>query len=189
MDGSETKGVEEAVGSAREAFQSGNHTAYIDGRFLGEGARGVEMVEEDDGPCHGSQTEHIRLLVGESLLDYHILAYIGHRRQSHGHIISGNGGILREKFDRRFIDDVHHWSGICEEEGHFVGELVPDGDIDVRLGNFLSVEGPSVIREVVLNGGIHHLQIIEPQDEIEDVSHLLRERLLRSYGFFRINFA
>ena len=63
-----------------------------------------------------------------------------------------------------FGEDLHHGSGVGEEQGHAVGELISDLDVGVLLREFHAVECSSVVREVVLDSGVHHL-LLERRSE------------------------
>ncbi len=67
------------------------------------------MIKQNDGSCHGAQTEHVGaislkssgivsafLAINVLLFEHHVLAYIRHGSEGNGDVFSWNGGVLHE---------------------------------------------------------------------------------------------
>mmetsp|Transcript_38752 Transcript_38752/g.97620 ORF Transcript_38752/g.97620 Transcript_38752/m.97620 type:complete len:295 (+) Transcript_38752:238-1122(+) len=179
MYGGESKCIQKTIRAiCLESLQLCDTRLDIDGTLLAEGTSRMKLIIENDGTSHAPQTEHVGLIRGKLLLCNHFLANRGHDGEGSGHILLRYRSVLREELGSGLVDDVHHGGGVGKEEGHAVGELVLDGDLTVvLLGETHTVQCTTVVGEVVLDGWVEHLEVIELQDKVEHVGELLAERL------------
>ena len=188
MDGSEAKRIQKTVSRCSTAvfLERSDTTTHVDGGFLAESASFVNVIEEDDGTNHTTETEHVGLIRGEFLLANHFFTDVGHDLQSGGDALAGDGLMIEDEFGGGAIDHVHHGCGVGEEERHAIGELVLDEDVHVLLLGLHPVEGATVVRKIVLDGRIDHLQVIKAKNEIKDLSDLLDQSLALAEHLFGV---
>mmetsp|Transcript_117179 Transcript_117179/g.164827 ORF Transcript_117179/g.164827 Transcript_117179/m.164827 type:complete len:260 (-) Transcript_117179:403-1182(-) len=178
VDGCESQGVQQAVGWASGVvLQYSDAALDVNRRALVEGTLGVQVVIQNDGASHTSQAEHVRAGCLVLLPLHHFVANVCHRSESVGDVVPGHTVTGRKELHRRLVDDVHHGRGVGEEERHPVRQLVADADVEVLLRELHAVEGAPVVGEVVLDRRVDHLEVVKAQDEVEDVSQLLGQRL------------
>ena len=77
--------------------------------------------------------------------------------------------------------NTKHGCRVGVEQGHSVGELVPDHE--VLFSAFLSRQGcsgqrSSVITKIILNGGCLHFVLVKFQDEFQNFRQLFHQSLL-----------
>mmetsp|Transcript_20039 Transcript_20039/g.29798 ORF Transcript_20039/g.29798 Transcript_20039/m.29798 type:complete len:217 (-) Transcript_20039:328-978(-) len=190
MNGGETKSIEEAIGGLTLKLSDCSDTStHVDWGFLSKSTSRVDVVKQNDGTNHAAQAKHVCLIRLEFFLANHFFAHVGHDLECLGDVVFGDGGVCCQEFGGGVVDYIHHGRWIRKEERHAVGELVLDDNVHVLLRQLHAVKRAAVVREIVLDGWVHHLEIVKAQHKVKNFGNLLDERLALLEHYLWVVFA
>lgn len=155
---------------------------YLGG--LSKSAVGMDVVVKNDDSHHHPHAKQECVLAAEATRIFrclqHDLTDAGHGAEAICRVLQRKSFVLRHKVCRSGAQRLQHGRGLSVEQRHPVGHLVVDFIFYVQIHVVYPVptDGPSVVAEVVLDGGNSHLELVEAQREVEDLGELFGQSLL-----------
>jgi len=160
------------------ALEEFNARDDVYGALLGEDSSLADVVEDEQAHSHSAEAELLCCRVGYLVVGDHPAAALGKAGQNLVDLSSAGTRVRGEELSRRVDDNAGHRAGVGIEQGHAVDNLVADLALSGLPLALQTGEDTAVVRQVVLDGRIHHLHVVKAGAKVQHLAEDLGQRLV-----------